>query len=74
MCFFKKKKVKEVIETKFVMGESVRFRYRGDLTYGWIYEIHAKKGMETLYDVQVGGQCPAILYNLKESELTSRNK
>ena len=30
--------------------------------------------VETLYDVQIGGQCPAILYNLKESELKSLNK
>ena len=73
MCLFRRKP-KVVIETKFKMGEPVGFRYRGELTHGWIYEIHAKEGIETLYDVQIGGQCPAILYNLKESELKPLNK
>lgn len=70
MCLFKKKKPKVIIKTKFHMGDYIRFRLRGELCTGWIYEIYAKEGQETVYDVQIGGQCPAIIYGVKESELT----
>ena len=69
MCFFRKKKSKTKIETKFKMGDCVRFKHRGELTFGWIYEIYIKEGQETIYDIQIGGQCPAILYGFKESDL-----
>ena len=68
MCFFKKKKI--IPDTKYKMKDYVRFRYRGELCFGWVYEIHYKQGEETIYDIQIGGQCPAILYGFKESQLT----
>ena len=67
MCFFKKKKQ---IETKFKIGDSVRFRYRDELYFGWIYVIYPKEEGQTIYDVQVGGQCPMVIKGLKEEELT----
>ena len=69
MCFFKKKKAIET-NTKFKIGDPVRFRYRDELYFGWIYAIYPKEGDQTTYDVQVGGQCPMVLYGLKENELT----
>lgn len=71
MCFFKKKKKIE-IETKYKVGDPVRFRYRGELCYGWIYDVFPKAEGQTIYNVQVGGQCPAIIEGLKEEELTLR--
>lgn len=69
MCLFKKKN-KVVVNTKFHIGDHVRFRYRDERYFGWIYKIHARQGSETTYDIQIGGQCPAILEGFKESELT----
>ena len=71
MCLFKKKK-KIVVDTKFKEGNPVRFRYRDELYFGWIYAIYPNEGGSTTYDVQVGGQCPMILKNIKEEELTLR--
>ena len=72
MCFFRKKK--KEINTKYKMKDFVSFKYRGERCFGWIYEIHYKEGEETIYDIQIGGQCPAILYNFKESQLTKIEK
>ena len=71
MCFFKRKKKIE-IETKFKVGDPVRFRYRGELYFGWIYVVYPKSDEQTIYDVQVGGQCPMILKGFKEEELKLR--
>ena len=73
MCF-KKRKPKIMVQTKFKVGEQVVFRYRGDLTFGWIYTVHVDDPKSVLYDVQVGGQCPAILYKIKEEELKKAEK
>ena len=70
MCFFKKKKSKVVIETNFKVGDYVRFKYRGERYFGWVYQIYPVSGQETVYDIQIGGQCPAVLKGFKESELT----
>ena len=66
MCLFKKKKQ---IETKFKVGDTVRFRYRDELYFGWIYVIHPQQE-PIIYDVQVGGQCPMVIKGIKEEELT----
>ena len=69
MCLFRKKpKVK--IDSKFSDGDYVRFKHRGELTFGWVYNIYTDKEGKVIYDIQIGGQCPAILYGLKEEELT----
>ena len=71
MCFFKKKKTAPV-NTKFKEGDSVRFRYKDELFFGWIYTVYPNTNGQNVYDVQVGGQCPMILKNIKEEELTLR--
>lgn len=73
MCLFKRKK-KVQIETKFQLGDPVRFRYRDELYFGWIYIIYAKEGQPITYDVQIGGQCPMIIKGIKEEELTLRKE
>lgn len=74
MCFFRKKKAKVEIKTKYKVGDPVIFRYRGELTFGWIYTIHQNREESVLYDVQVGGQCPTIIPNIKEEELRIREE
>lgn len=69
MCFFKKNK-KIVIDTKFKLGDFVAFKHYGERTVGWIYNIYPKDNSETIYDIQIGGQCPAVVNNVKESEIT----
>lgn len=74
MCFFKKKqkKIEITFPHKFEIGNPVRFRYRDELTFGWIYEIKKGPGGKVIYDVQVGGQCPAILKDIPEDILVLR--
>ena len=75
MCFFKKKKNKpqRVINSKFKVGDAVRFRHKDELTFGWIYEIRMNAQGHVIYDVQVGGQCPAILTDIPEEIIKPRN-
>ena len=73
MCFFRKKKPKVEVNAKFKVGDCVSFRYRGDLTFGWVYEIHLNGEESVLYDIQIGGQCPAIIYKIKEEDLKIRD-
>jgi hypothetical protein len=79
MCFFKKKQ-KKLLEkyaskkaelekdSKFKIGEFVHFRYRDELYFGyveWIYTV----GDSKIYDIQVGGQCPAVIKGVKEENI-----
>lgn len=68
MCFFKRKPKVE-IESKFALGESVRFRYKGEINPGYIYRIYLNQNGEVVYDVQIGGECPAVIVNIKEEEI-----
>lgn len=69
MCFFKKKK-KEEINSLYKIGEQVKFRYRGELAFGWIYAVKKAEDGRTIYDVQLGGQCPAVLKDIEEDSLS----
>ena len=66
MCFFKKKKKIEPIIGKFHLNEMVRFRYKGEICPGYIYQVYKGENQEILYDVQIGGECPAIIKGVKE--------
>ena len=74
MCFLRKKKKEKtpIIKTKFQVGDAVYFRRRDELMFGWIYEIHLGQDDKITYDIQVGGQCPSILYNFQEEELRAK--
>ena len=73
MCLFRKKKAKEVIENnKFQLGEFVRFKHRGEVDPGVIYNIKKDNEGNVIYDVQIGGECPAIVYDVKEEDIFGR--
>lgn len=69
----KKKEPEEIYDGLFRKGDLVYFRHRGDRTYGHIRRAYRSEEGETLYDVQVGGQCPYILYGKKEEDLHLKN-
>lgn len=70
MCFFRKKP-KVQIHGKYFVGQFVHFRYRADLKPGYVYSIHLDKDNNVVYDIQVGGECPAVIVNIKEEEIVT---
>ena len=67
MCFFKKKKPKEIIKGLYEIGDNVNFPFKGEMAPGIIYDIHRNEEGAIVYDVQIGGECPAVIRNVKES-------
>ena len=74
MCFFRKKKQSQLItfSHQFNKGENVYFKHRDDMNPGIIYDIHQNKDGEVIYDVQIGGECPAVLKDIKEKDIRRR--
>ena len=64
-----KRKDKYPPEAKYKKGDFVNFRRRGELCFGYIYEAFADKEGKITYTIQIGGQCPALLYDWKEEEI-----
>ena len=69
MCFFRKKKKKVEVRGKYQIGESVRFKYRGEVCPGYIYDVRLDNDDKVIYDVQIGGECPTVIVNIKEEEI-----
>lgn len=67
MFFFKKK---YPLEAKYQKMDLVNFYYRGELRFGWIYNAIAGKDGSITYTMQIGGQCPALLFNIPETDIT----
>ncbi|MCR5491832.1 MAG: hypothetical protein K6F32_06870 [Bacilli bacterium] len=66
--WFRKKKVEE-FESKYQVGDFVRFRFNGPLSTGYIYARRKTSDGLILYDVQLGGECPSIIENVKEEDI-----
>ena len=66
---FKKKKIKEeyIEGSKFKVGDTVRFRYKDELTFGTIWHVRKDINQNIVYDIQVGGQCPWMAEGIYES-------
>ena len=64
-----KKKPTYPENAKYKKGDLVNFRRRGDLSFGYIYEAFVGKDGKITYTIQLGGQCPAMLYDWKEEEI-----
>ncbi len=65
MCFFKKKK-QQHIDSKYQINDFINFRYKGDICPGYIYDVHQLESGEIVYDIQIGGECPAIVKEVRE--------
>lgn len=72
MCFFKKKKKITITGNRFKLGQLVSFRYRDEVNPGIIYQVKLDKDNKIIYDVQIGGECPAIIYDVKEEDIFLR--
>jgi len=68
-----KRKEKYPSTAKYQKGDFVNFRRRGDLCFGYIYEAFADKDGNITYTIQIGGQCPALIYNWKEEDILGLN-
>lgn len=71
MCF---KKNKYPQNAKYQKSDFVSFRKRDELSFGWIYDAHLDKEGNVLYTIQIGGQCPALLYDFKEVDIIGIKK
>lgn len=69
MCFFKKKTKKVEINSKYKLQDFVQFRYRDTIALGNIVDIKEKDGV-VYYDIQIGGECPAILTDIEEKTIS----
>ena len=45
---------------------------RDEVTNGYIYHIYLSPNGEIMYDIQVGGECPAVLTEIPESKVVKR--
>ena len=72
MCWFKKKKKVLITNNKYRVGETISFKYRGDVTPGFIYDIKLDKDNKVIYDINIGGECPAIITGVKEEDIFLR--
>ena len=67
---FKKKKPKYPENAKYKLGDFVNFRFRDDLYFGFIYDASVDKVTNKIeYTIQLGGQCPAFVYKIKEETI-----
>jgi hypothetical protein len=64
---FKRKKYP--LNAKYKQGDFVNFRYRNELYFGYIYDAFADKDNKITYTIQLGGQCPALIYDYKEEDI-----
>ena len=65
--FKRKKKYPEI--AKYKLSDYVNFRYRGELYFGYIYEAFVDKDNKVTYTIQIGVQCPALIYDYKEEDI-----
>ena len=71
MCLFRRKKKKDLKLhlAKYKLGDYVNFRYRNELYFGYIFKINVDKMNNVTYTIQIGGQCPALIYDYKEEDI-----
>ena len=48
------------------------FKYRNDIMNGYIYKIYLSSSGEVMYDIQIGGECPAVINNIPEMEVVKK--
>ncbi|MBP3369935.1 MAG: hypothetical protein J6L85_04195 [Clostridia bacterium] len=70
--FNRKKKYPEA--AKYKEDDCVSFRYRDDLAFGYIYDAKVDSDGKVSYTIQLGGQCPALLYDFKEENIVGLKK
>ena len=69
MWFKKKSKEKVQINSKFSLGDYVDFYYKDDVYFGHISKIYLDSSNLVNYDIDIAGQCPSTLSEIKESKV-----
>ena len=72
MCLFKKKKP-VAIDSKYRLDEFVLFKdHKNEATHGTIYNVKLMDDGQIMYDIQVGGECPAIIKDIPENKVIKK--
>ena len=72
MFFFKKK---YPAAAKYQIKDFVNFYHRGEMRFAWVYDAKVDKASgAVIYTMQVGGQCPALIYNVPEGDIIGLKK
>lgn len=71
---FKKKSPKDAWpeEAKYKYRDFVRFRHRGEIRFGLVYEAGIDEEGDIAYTIQLGGECPIFVYNYKEVNIIDK--
>ncbi len=72
--FKKQSKAVSLPDSKFKMGEYVDFFHKDDLYFGHICNIYLDANGDVLYDIDIAGQCPATLSEIKEENVVRIHK
>lgn len=63
----KRKKIKD-FSHRFEIDQRVNFKYKNEICPGIIFDFDLVEN-EVIYSIQIGGECPAIIKNVKEKEI-----
>ena len=73
MCWFKRKAKKKIqFDHSYNVGQRVNFKYRDDVVTGYIEKVSLDKEGNVIYDIQIGGECPATISNVPEKDIFYR--
>ena len=73
MCWFKRKEKKQKqFPHSYNAGQRVNFKYRDDVVTGYIEKASLNKEGHVIYDIQIGGECPATIHNVHEEDIFYR--
>ena len=59
---------------KYKAKDFVNFYHRGEIRFAWIYDAKIDKSGTVSYTLQVGGQCPALIYDVPEGDIIGLKK
>ena len=59
---------------KYKEKDFVNFYHRGEMRFAWIYGAKVDKSGAVSYTMQVGGQCPALIYDVPETDIIGLKK
>jgi len=69
MCFRKKEVIISCPEARFPLRSPVQVRVDGGLRVGFVISSKKDENGDIVYQINVGGECPFVLSNIKEKEI-----
>lgn len=74
MCFKRKPKENIQINSKFKLGDYVDFYHKDEVYFGHVSKIYLDSDNIVNYDIDIAGQCPATLSEIKEEKVIRIHK